>query len=285
MFPPTSTSRVEAAVQARCPHCGTPVEGSQDAYCCAGCELAASIIAGAGLDEYYRKRTAFAPRPEPVDDHAWNAVPVITHDDGTCEARVVIDNIRCASCVWLIERVLERAPGVTEAGVSYASGRAFVRWHPEQTSLPQLARTIARLGYRPRALGEEHSPDRSLLVRLGVAAFAAMNIMLIAVRERTREIGIRKALGATTGAIMRQFFLEGFFITIFSGAAGLGIALALCAAINTLPMPERFVGMILSPEAAALTIVSLVGIGIGAALYPARRAAALQPVEALRYEM
>ncbi|HEY8535861.1 MAG TPA: FtsX-like permease family protein, partial [Vicinamibacterales bacterium] len=118
-----------------------------------------------------------------------------------------------------------------------------------------------------------------------LGGIGVMNIMLIAVRERTREIGIRKALGATTGAIMRQFFLEGFFITIFSGAAGLGIALALCAAINTLPMPERFVGMILSPEAAALTIVSLVGIGIGAALYPARRAAALQPVEALRYEM
>ncbi len=122
-------------------------------------------------------------------------------------------------------------------------------------------------------------------ITLALGGIGVMNIMLIAVRERTREIGVRKALGATTGAIMRQFFLEGFFITILSGAAGIGIALALCAAINTLPMPERFVGMILSPEAAALTVASLVGIGVGAALYPARRAAALPPVEALRYEM
>ena len=53
-----------------------------------------------------------------------------------------------------------------------------------------------------------------------------MNIMLIAVQERTREIGVRKALGATTGAVLRQFFLEGFFITMLSGTIGLGVALA-----------------------------------------------------------
>ena len=122
-------------------------------------------------------------------------------------------------------------------------------------------------------------------ITLMLGGIGVMNIMLIAVRERTREIGVRKALGATTATILRQFFLEGFFITLLSGAAGMAIALGLCAAINTLPMPERFVGMILSPEAAVLTVASLVAIGVGAALYPARRAAELPPVEALRYEM
>jgi putative ABC transport system permease protein len=122
-------------------------------------------------------------------------------------------------------------------------------------------------------------------ITLALGGIGVMNIMLIAVKERTREIGIRKALGATTGAVLRQFFLEGFFITIISGSIGLAIALGLCAAINLLPMPTRFEGMILSPQAAALTVFSLVAIGVLTALYPARRAAELPPVEALRYEM
>ena len=122
-------------------------------------------------------------------------------------------------------------------------------------------------------------------ITLALGGIGVMNIMLIAVRERTREIGVRKALGATTGAVLRQFFMEGFFITILSGSIGLGIALAICWAINLLPMPERFVGMILSPQAAALTVFSLVLIGVVTALYPARRAAEMPPVEALRYEM
>ena len=127
--------------------------------------------------------------------------------------------------------------------------------------------------------------DLSLPMTMFVSFDALMNIMLIAVKERTREIGVRKALGATTGAVLRQFFMEGFFITMLSGSIGLGVALAICAAINLLPMPERFVGMILSPQAAALTVFSLVAIGIVTALYPARRAAEMPPVEALRYEM
>jgi putative ABC transport system permease protein len=122
-------------------------------------------------------------------------------------------------------------------------------------------------------------------ITLALGGIGVMNIMLIAVKERTREIGVRKALGATTTAVLRQFFLEGFFITLISGTIGMGVALAICAGINTLPMPNRFKGMILSPEAAVLTVASLVVIGIVTALYPARRAAEMPPVDALRYEM
>lgn len=122
------------------------------------------------------------------------------------------------------------------------------------------------------------------IVTLALGGIGVMNIMLVAVRERTREIGIRKALGATTGQIQRQFFLEGFVLTMMSGAAGFAVALGLCALINLLPMPTRFQGMILTWQAGVGAVLTLVLIGVATCTYPARRAAQLPPVEALRFE-
>ena len=123
------------------------------------------------------------------------------------------------------------------------------------------------------------------IVTLALGGIGVMNIMLIAVKERTREIGVRKALGATTAVIQRQFFLEGFFLTLSSGGAGMLIALGLCQLVNQLPMPERFSGMILSWQSGALALITLIVIGAVTSTYPARRAAELPPVEALRFEM
>jgi P-type Cu2+ transporter len=178
LYPAITPSSAEAPRAARCPHCGTAVEGDADAFCCAGCELAYEIIRGAGLERYYADRTEFAPRPEAIA-RGWSAVPVETLPDGTCEARLMVDGLRCASCVWVVEHVLEATPGVTHAHVSYATGRATLRWSPGAAELGGIAGRIAALGYTPRALGEESRPDRGLLLRLGVAAFAAMNVMLI----------------------------------------------------------------------------------------------------------
>ena len=161
---------------ARCPHCGAAVEGDEDAFCCSGCEAAAAIIRGAGLERYYEDREAFAPRPGMQHD-AWTSVPVEHCPDGTCEVRLTIDGLRCASCVWLVEELLARSSGVMEATVSYATGRASLRWDPSATDLATLASRVAALGYRPRALGLERKPDRDLLGRLGFAAFLALDLM------------------------------------------------------------------------------------------------------------
>jgi putative ABC transport system permease protein len=123
------------------------------------------------------------------------------------------------------------------------------------------------------------------VVTLALGGLGVMNIMLIAVRERTREIGVRKALGATTAQIQRQFFLEGFFLTMLSGAIGFAVALGLCTLVNMLPMPPRFQGMALTWQAGLGALVTLVMIGVTTSTYPARRAAQLPPVEALRFEM
>ena len=124
------------------------------------------------------------------------------------------------------------------------------------------------------------------IVTLALGGIGVMNIMLIAVKDRTREIGVRKALGATTVQIQRQFFLEGFFLTLLSGGAGLVLGVALCLAVNTFAtLPMRFAGMIITWPNAVLAVGGLLVIGVGASTLPARRAAQLPPTEALRYEM
>ena len=142
--------------------------------------MAAAIIRGAGLERYYQERAEYAPRPGPARQ-GWESVPVTTLDDGTAEVRLVLDGLRCASCVWVTEHLLQATPGVEEATVSYATGRASLRWDPDTVDLGVLAGKISALGYRPRLLGEEGKPDRGLLIRLGVAVFCAMNIMMLSV--------------------------------------------------------------------------------------------------------
>lgn len=122
------------------------------------------------------------------------------------------------------------------------------------------------------------------LVTLGLGAIGIVNIMLVAVSERTREIGLRKALGATNGSIMMQFFLEGVFLTTLSGLIGIGAAAAIMAALGTLPSPSGFDTPQLVPWSAALSMGALSVAGIVAGIYPAKKAAMLQPVEALRKE-
>jgi putative ABC transport system permease protein len=121
-------------------------------------------------------------------------------------------------------------------------------------------------------------------VTLALGGIGVMNIMLVAVRERTREIGVRKALGATTRQVQRQFFLEGFLLTMLSGALGFVMALTLCVAVNQLPLPTRFQGMVLTWQTGVWAVSILTLIGVITSTYPARRAAQLPPVEALRFE-
>jgi putative ABC transport system permease protein len=122
------------------------------------------------------------------------------------------------------------------------------------------------------------------LVTLGLGAIGIINIMLVAVADRTREIGLRKALGATNASIMFQFFVEGAFLTLLSGLCGIGAAAALMSALSGVSLGEGFDPPKLVARTAALAVISLAVAGVAAGLYPARRAAMLQPVEALRKE-
>jgi putative ABC transport system permease protein len=122
------------------------------------------------------------------------------------------------------------------------------------------------------------------LVTLALGAIGVINIMLVTVSERTREIGLRMALGATRRSILAQFFLEGILLTLFSGLIGMGFAAALMAALGTAQPEGGFDPPKLVVSTAVLAIGSLMLAGVIAGLYPARKAARLQPVEALRQE-
>jgi putative ABC transport system permease protein len=124
------------------------------------------------------------------------------------------------------------------------------------------------------------------IVTLGLGAVGIINIMLVSVTERTREIGLRKALGATSRSILTQFFWEGLILTGVSGLIGIGISAGFMGILQTLltgKMPG-FDPPQLVWWSAALAMGSLAACGIVAGVYPASLAAALEPVEALRRE-
>ena len=122
------------------------------------------------------------------------------------------------------------------------------------------------------------------LVTLVLGAIGIVNIMLVSVAERTKEIGLRKALGATHRNILTQFFVEGAFLTLLSGGIGLAITAGFVALLAHLPAPEGFDTPRIVPFSAVAAILSLAVAGIAAGVYPARQAALLTPVEALRQE-
>src|SRR6516164_2261219 len=116
------------------------------------------------------------------------------------------------------------------------------------------------------------------LVTLALGAIGVINIMLVAVSERTQEIGLRKALGATNRNILFHFFLEGLLLTLGSGMLGLAFAGGLMGLASGVEGPGGFDPPKLVPMSAMLAIGCLTLAGVIAGLYPARRAAMLQPV-------
>jgi putative ABC transport system permease protein len=107
-----------------------------------------------------------------------------------------------------------------------------------------------------------------------------MNIMLVAVAERTREIGIRKALGARRRDIMAQFLVESATLSVAGAAIGIGLGIALAKLVAALsPLPAS-----VAPWSIGAALTLGIGVGVVAGMYPASRASRLDPITALRQE-
>jgi len=121
-------------------------------------------------------------------------------------------------------------------------------------------------------------------VTLTLGGIGVMNIMLVTVSERTPEIGLRKALGATRFRILVDFLVEGCVLAFSSGLIGWSIAFGISSALTLVKMPDMFPGLPVSKVTSAVAFTALSLIAIASSLIPAWRAASLTPVEALRYE-
>ncbi|HWA37403.1 MAG TPA: heavy metal translocating P-type ATPase metal-binding domain-containing protein, partial [Burkholderiales bacterium] len=175
-----------------CYHCGLSlpadaawharVAGEERAFCCPGCREVALAIAGAGLERYYETRTKLGVRP------SFSAATPALHA-GNGEASLVLEGVRCAACLWLIESVLRRAPGIVRADVNYTTRRARVKWDPQRTTLAALIEAVRAVGYgaAPYEEGQQAGLERrerhAELWRLFVAGFGAMQVMMYAFPE------------------------------------------------------------------------------------------------------
>jgi Cu2+-exporting ATPase len=185
-----------AAGTLRCDHCladfpaaeavRETIGGTARVFCCGGCLGVYRLVVGEGLGAYYATRRWDAPGAPPLEqrDDATAFRDAVRHLEGEDEIEVYVDGIRCASCVWLNERLLLRTPGVRSARVSYATHRARVRWDPARADVGTVLARIRGAGYAPRPWSDtersaaRRAETRDLLVRLGTAGFLASQLMM-----------------------------------------------------------------------------------------------------------
>ncbi len=186
----------------QCAHCGTEVGAASsggDAFCCRGCQAAFALIRGMGLDQYYRRRSLDpTQRPLRPDEDAGPidyAPRCRVGDDGIASLHLMVEGMQCAACVWLIESLLARQPGVVEARLNMTTRRLVVRWRGDASEANAILAPLIGIGYRlqpydPSRLGRDSErAEKELLRAMAVAGFAAGNVMLFSVSIWAGESG------------------------------------------------------------------------------------------------
>ncbi len=187
-----------AAAERLCAHCGEPVTSRDvaDRFCCSGCAGAHALIQGLGLEQYYSLRDKAGPaNADGASGTDWQEF-VEPLGDGRYRLGLMVGDLHCAACLWLIERALRAQPGVTRAQLSNATRRLTIEWRGAAAQGNDLAGMVARLGYRCLPLDGSDATEqagaaeeRGLLRAMGVAGFAAANIMLLSVSVWSGNVG------------------------------------------------------------------------------------------------
>jgi len=164
------------------------INAERRVFCCHACLGVYELIHTEHLDDFYKRRREWTPGPATrVKADPALFTPGVRQAGEDFEIDLQVGGIRCASCVWLTEKILARTPGVVEARVNYANHRATVRWSPSVVSLGNLLDRISDVGYQPRPF--EHTAEarfmqeeqKRMLVRLGTALFLSMQLMVYSV--------------------------------------------------------------------------------------------------------
>ncbi|OAN55198.1 ATPase P [Paramagnetospirillum marisnigri] len=176
-----------------CLHCGGAIPAGLDGgFCCRGCEGAYGLVRDLGLEQYYSRRAVDpAARPLRPDEEAGLAHDFSAHvmEDGKGEAslHLMIEGLHCGACIWLIEALLNKQPGVTWARVNMTTRRLVVRWRAAEAEPGALLAPVLAVGYRlvpydPERLGDQtQRQEKELLRAMAIAGFAAGNVMLLSV--------------------------------------------------------------------------------------------------------
>lgn len=207
-----------------CFHCGLPapaggnwrvtIDGQPRPMCCPGCAAVAQSIVDTGFSDYYRTRTAFSANGAdaalvPAELALYDEDPALAlpaAGQQVCEAVFSIESIRCAACVWLIERRLARLAGIASAQVNVATERLHVRWNPDLCKPSAIIASLRATGY----VAYPHDPDRQdaqrerarkkLFRQLFVAGLAMMQVMMYALPAYVADDG---TLDADMASLMR----------------------------------------------------------------------------------
>ncbi|MCA1779165.1 MAG: heavy metal translocating P-type ATPase metal-binding domain-containing protein [Xanthomonadaceae bacterium] len=192
-----------SAVARTCFHCGQTVpegtelaveiSGQRREMCCAGCRAVASLIHSAGLNRYYDFRDALPQRPESAQIDAgrfaaWDRDAVIDfyarrEDPHRLGIVLVLENVHCAACAWLVQRYLGQFPGVAESRLDVGDGRLRLSFDPAATPLSRLASALADIGYPPHldapdaGLDRDRNERRRMQRYLIVAGLGMMQVM------------------------------------------------------------------------------------------------------------
>jgi Cu2+-exporting ATPase len=186
----------------QCAHCGSEVGAASSGgaeFCCRGCRAAFALIGGMGLDQYYRRRS-FDPTQRPLrPDEDLGPIDFAQHarleDDGLATLHLMVEGMHCAACVWLIESLLAKQPGVAKARLNMTTRRLVVRWRPDENDVNAILAPLIGIGYRlqpfdPSRLGRDsENAEKELLRAMAVAGFAASNVMLFSISIWAGEAG------------------------------------------------------------------------------------------------
>ncbi len=199
MTSPSGQNRSSQHVQSTlvCDHCDLPIppadlvidqiNGGQHHFCCQGCRGAYRIITGSGLGRFYEQRDwGEAGLPSgafetPYDDDY--LAQFVESADDHAELTFLLEGLRCATCVWLNEKILSSLEGVVDCRVNYGTHRARIRFDPNRISPGQIFQKVAELGYQPRPFTRDNAhlaqdrERRGLLIRFGTAFFLSMQLM------------------------------------------------------------------------------------------------------------